>query len=62
MHVPEKYAAPSREKFEKKIGKYRGPEVWNPIVAFAGMMVKLDEDVGRLLDLLKNWASTTTHS
>lgn len=55
MHVPEKYSAPFRKKFpqfEDKIGKYRGPVVKNPIAAFAGMMTKMDEDVGRLLDLL----------
>ncbi len=56
MHVPESYAAPFREKFpqfENKIGKYRGPEVKNPVAAFAGMMTKLDEGVGQILDLLK---------
>lgn len=55
MHVPEEYAAPFRKtfpQFEDKIGKYRGPEVKNPIAAFAGMMVKLDEGVGQVLDLL----------
>ena len=57
MHVPEKYAAPFRKQFsqfEDKIGKYSGPKVKNPIAAFAGMMTKLDEDVGRLLDLIKD--------
>jgi len=56
MHVPEEYAAPFREKFpqfEDKIGRYSGPEVKNPIAAFAGMMTKMDEDVGRVLALLK---------
>ena len=55
MHVPDSYADPFRKKFSQfndKIGRYRGPEVMNPIAAFAGMMTKLDEDVGRLLDLL----------
>jgi arylsulfatase A-like enzyme len=55
MHVPSSYSAPFREKFsqfEDKIGKYRGPLVKNPIAAFAGMMTKMDEDVGRILDLL----------
>lgn len=55
MHVPEKYSAPFRKKFpqfEEKIGKYKGPPVRNPIAAFAGMMTKMDEDVGRVLDLL----------
>ncbi|MFT5467413.1 MAG: arylsulfatase A [Verrucomicrobiales bacterium] len=57
MHVPEEYAAPFRKKwpqFEDKIGKYSGPEVKNPIAAFAGMMVKVDDGVGQLLDLLKD--------
>jgi len=55
MHVPAEYSAPFRKKFpqfEDKIGKYRGPFVKNPIAAFAGMMTKMDEDVGRVLSLL----------
>ncbi len=56
MHTPEKYAAPFRKKFPQfanKIGKYKGPEVKNPIATFAGMMTHVDQDVGRLLALLK---------
>ncbi len=56
MHVPEEYVAPFRKKFpqfEDKIGRYSGPTVKNPIAAFAGMMTKMDEDVGRVVDLLK---------
>lgn len=56
MHVPEEYSAPFRKKwpqFEDKIGKYKGPPVKNPIAAFAGMMTKVDESVGQLLDLLE---------
>lgn len=56
MHSPEKYVAPFRKKFsqfEDKVGKYRGPNVKNPVAAFAGMMTHVDEDIGRLLDLLK---------
>ncbi len=56
MHVPESYSAPFREKFPEfngVIGKYSGPAVDNPVAAFAGMMTKLDEDIGHLLDLLK---------
>jgi arylsulfatase A len=56
MHVPEEYAAPFRKKFpqfEETIGKYRGPDVRNPIAAFAGMMTKMDEDVGRILTLIE---------
>ena len=56
MHVPEKYAAPFREKFpqfEKVIGRYAGTEVNNPAAMFAGMMTLLDNDIGRLMALLK---------
>jgi len=56
MHVPESYMAPFRKKFpqfENIIGKYSGPEVRNPVAAFAGMMTKLDEGVGEVMTLLK---------
>jgi arylsulfatase A-like enzyme len=56
MHCPEEYVAPFRKKFpqfENTYGRYAGPKVKNPIAAFAGMMTKLDEDIGRLLDLLR---------
>ncbi len=56
MHVPEKYTAPFRKKFaeyENTIGKYKGPNVRNPVAAFAGMMVKMDEGVGQVTALLK---------
>ena len=56
MHVPEDSVAPFRSKFTEfkdKIGKYRGPEVKNPVAAFAGMMTRLDSQIGELLDLLK---------
>ncbi|MEM7395902.1 MAG: sulfatase-like hydrolase/transferase [Verrucomicrobiota bacterium] len=56
MHVPEEYVKPFRkpfEKYENVIGRYRPPLVKNPVAAFAGMMTKLDEDVGKVLDLLK---------
>lgn len=56
MQVPEEYAAPFRKQFsefEDKKGRYAGTEVSNPIAMFAGMMVKLDDGVGQLLDLLK---------
>jgi len=56
MHVPEEYAAPFREKFpqfEDVIGRYEGPEVKNPVAAFAGMMTLMDEGVGQLLGLLE---------
>ena len=56
MHVPEKYTAPFRKKFakyENTIGRYKGPKVKNPVAAFAGMMVKMDEGVGQVSALLK---------
>ena len=55
MHVPEEDHAPWRKKwpqFEDKIGKYRGPQVQNPVAAFAGMVTRMDRHVGELLDLL----------
>ncbi|APZ96561.1 arylsulfatase [Fuerstiella marisgermanici] len=55
MHAPEEYVKPWREKFpqfEDKIGKYSGPEVRNPVAAFAGMMTLMDEGVGDLMALL----------
>jgi len=56
MHAPEKYVAPFRKKFarfEKVIGRYAGTQFNNPAAAFAGMVTKLDESVGQVLDLLK---------
>ncbi len=56
MHVPEKYTAPFRKKFSKyenTVGRYKGPSVKNPVAAFAGMMVKMDEGVGQVTSLLK---------
>jgi arylsulfatase A-like enzyme len=56
MHAPEERVAPWRKKFsefENVIGRYRGPQVKNPVAAFAAMMTLLDEDVGRILDLLQ---------
>ena len=56
MHVPEEYTAPFRKQFaeyENVIGRYSGPQVKNPVAAFAGMMVKFDETIGELLDLLE---------
>ena len=56
MHVPEDDVAPFRKQFpqfEDKIGRYSGPEVKNPVAAFAGMMTRLDRQVGQMLDLLK---------
>ncbi len=56
MHVPEEDVAPFREQFqeyEDVIGRYRGPEVKNPVAAFAGMMTRVDRNVGQILDLVK---------
>lgn len=56
MHVTEDYAAPFRKKFpqfEDTIGNYAGPPVKNPVAAFAGMMTKLDDDIGNLMALLQ---------
>jgi arylsulfatase A-like enzyme len=55
MHAPEEYVAPFRKtfpQFEDVIGKYSGPEVRNPVAAFAGMMTLMDEQVGALTTLL----------
>ena len=56
MHVPEEDAAPFRKQFsefEDLIGKYKGPDVKNPVAAFAGMMTRVDRHVGQILDLLR---------
>jgi len=56
MHVPEDDHAPFRKKwpqFDNKIGKYKGPDVKNPIAAFAGMVTRMDRHVGQLMALLK---------
>lgn len=58
MQVPEEYVVPWREKypeFENTIGKYSfNTEVRNPVASFAGMMDRLDETVGKVLDLLED--------
>ncbi|QDU97502.1 arylsulfatase [Lignipirellula cremea] len=56
MHSPESAAAPFRKKwpqFEDVIGRYSGPQVQNPVAAFAGMMTHLDTQIGELLALLE---------
>ena len=57
MQAPEEYVAPFREQFkefEDVIGRYsHGTRVKNPVAAFAGMMTLVDEDIGRILQLLK---------
>lgn len=55
MHVPDDYAAPFHKRFpqfEEVKGKYAGTTIRNPVAKFAGMMKKLDDDVGRLTQLL----------
>ncbi|MDA1051719.1 MAG: arylsulfatase [Planctomycetota bacterium] len=56
MQVPEDSMTEFRKKFaqfEDTIGKYAGPNVRNPVAGFAGMMTRLDRQVGELLALLK---------
>ncbi len=57
MQVPEEYVAPWREKFasyEDIRAKYSSAaEVRNPVAAFPGMITRLDETVGKILDTLK---------
>lgn len=56
MHAPEDEMKKWREvfpQFEDKVGKYRGPQVKNPIAAFAAMMTLVDRGIGDLMDLLK---------
>lgn len=56
MHVPEDSHRPFREKFpqfEEKIGRYSGPQVQNPVAAFAGMVTRMDRHIGELMALLK---------
>jgi arylsulfatase A-like enzyme len=56
MQSPEDRIAPWRKRFpefEKMTGKYGGSVITNPVAAFAAMMEHMDEDVGRILDLLQ---------
>ena len=56
MQVPEDSMAEFRKKFsqfEGTIGKYAGTDVNNPVAGFAGMMTRLDHQVGQLLSLLR---------
>lgn len=56
LHVPPEDHDPFRKKFpqfEDKIGRYKGPEVRNPVAAFAGMMTRLDRGIGEIRDLLQ---------
>jgi len=56
LHVPEESAAAFRKKFpqfEEKIGRYAGPTIKNPAACFAGMVTRMDAEVGKILALLK---------
>ena len=56
MHAPKDLHDKYRKlypQFDKKIGKYSGPQVVNPIAAFPAMVEHMDNGVGQLLDLLK---------
>ncbi|MHC5025768.1 MAG: sulfatase-like hydrolase/transferase [Planctomycetota bacterium] len=56
MHVPDAWSEPFRKafpQFEDTIGRYAGTETVNPIAAFAGMMTKVDDDIGHVLALLE---------
>lgn len=57
LHAPESYVDHFRQQFPQfadQVGKYKGPEVKNPVAAFAGMMTLLDEGIGQLLQTLKD--------
>ena len=56
MHVPAESHDPFRKKFpqfQDLEGRYAGTTVTNPVAAFAGMMTRLDSQVGTMLQLLK---------
>ena len=56
MHVPAEDHLKWRKQwpqFDKKIGKYKGPDVQNPVAAFAGMVTRMDRHVGQLMALLE---------
>ena len=57
MQVPEEYKAPWREKFsqfEDLVVHYSiAGEVRNPVAAFPAMMIRLDDTVGRIIELLE---------
>ncbi len=57
MQIPEDSQTPFRKKFpefENVIGKYAGTTVTNPIAAFAGMMTRLDSQIGALQQLIRD--------
>jgi len=50
LHDKYRYLFP---QFEDSVGRYSGPEVINPIAAFAAMAEHLDHGVGQIMNLLK---------
>lgn len=57
MQVPEDSVTPYRKQFAKYEGvqgKYAGTTVDNPIAAFAGMMTRLDSQIGMLQQLIED--------
>lgn len=55
MHVPEESAKPFRREFwkhELTPGIYAGPVIRNPAACFAGMMTRLDRQIGELVELV----------
>jgi arylsulfatase A-like enzyme len=56
MHAPKELHDKYRylyPQFESEIGRYSGPEVENPVAAFAAMVEHLDNGVGQIMNLLK---------
>jgi len=57
MHAPKELHDKYRKlfpQFENKIGRYSGPEVKNPIAAFAAMIEHLDNGIGQIMKLVKD--------
>lgn len=56
MHAPKDLHDKYRKlfpEFEASVGKYSGPEVNNPVAAFAAMVEHMDNGVGEIMALLK---------
>jgi arylsulfatase A-like enzyme len=57
MHAPPELHDKYRDlfpQFEDRVGRYSGPEVINPVAAFAAMVEHLDHGVGQVMNLLKD--------
>ncbi len=55
MEIPEKYRNEFRKEyaqFDNVVGKYADSEVLNPIASFPAMVTHMDNDIGRLNELL----------